>query len=269
MGFYEQYKPFRNYMRPFILVDSLVDIWRYSQYILDNKPLPPNYALGKPPFEPVRRHIWPWALDILARETVFNAAPRGDRSLRRWNDLAGAINHIRDLDNAAYAVSGDERDVLFEMHRIDHRQFPWQIKMGVNPVMRALKIFGRDAVDAIVVREFGMTMRQVLLMGIAMTGHFQKAGNMSINQDYHELGIPQAAANAFLARLTSPIYDLRAITAKQQSYGPDWLYAWNPLEAAPLVAVDRTRPDRGLCPLPFFLLRRTSTGVFYDLVTSP
>jgi hypothetical protein len=31
-------------MRRFSLVDSLIDIWRYSQHILDNKPLPPNYV---------------------------------------------------------------------------------------------------------------------------------------------------------------------------------------------------------------------------------
>ena len=269
MGFYEDYKPFRNYMRRFSLIDSLVDVWRYSSHIVDNKPLPPNYAIGKPPFEPIRHHIWPWDLDILAREIVLNAATRGDRSLRRWNDLAGAINHIRDLDNAAYAVSGDERDVLFEIHRIAHRQFPWQIKVGVNPLMRAFKIFGRDAVNAIVLREFGMTMRQVLLMGIAMMGHFQKSAIMSIKQDCHELGIPEAAAHALLARLTSPADDLRTVTDKQQSYGPDWLYAWNPLEATPLVGIDRTQPDRVVCPLPFYVLRRTSTGIFYDLVKSP
>jgi hypothetical protein len=268
MGFYEEYKPFRNYMRRFSLIDSLVDLWRYAQHILDDKPLPPNYAVGKPRFEPIRRRIWPWDLDILARETILNASTRGDRSFRRWNDLAGAINHIRDLDNAAYAVSADERDVLFEMHRIAHRQFPWQRKVGVNPLMRAFKIFGRDTVNAIVVGKFGMTMRQVLLMGITMTGHFQKAGDMSIKQDCHELGVPQAAAHAFIARLTSPIDDLRVAMAKLQSYGPDWLYAWNPLEEKPLVAIDRSRPDLVVCPLPFYLLRRTSTGVFYDLVGS-
>ena len=164
---------------------------------------------------------------------------------------------------------GEERDVIFEMHRIAHRQFPWQIKVGVNPLMRAFKIFGRDAVNTIVIREFGMTMLQVLLIGIAMTGHFQQAADMSIKQDCHELEVTQAAAHAFLARLTSPIDDLRAITADQQSYGPDWLYAWNPLEATPLVGIDRARPDRVVCPIPFYLLRRTSTGIFYDLVKSP
>lgn len=37
----------------------------------------------------------------------------------------------------------------------------------------------------------------------------------------------------------------------------------------PLVGIDRARPDRVVCPIPFYLLRRTSTGVFYDLIKSP
>ena len=39
------------------------------------------------------------------------------------------------------------------MHRIVHRQFPWQTGVGVNPLMRAFRIFGRGAVEAIVIRE--------------------------------------------------------------------------------------------------------------------
>ena len=215
MGFYDEYKPFRNYMRRFERVGSLVDVWCLALHIMNDRALPPDYLVGKPFGVYHKDNLWPWDLDILARETVLNATTRGDRNLRRWNDLAGAINYIRDLDNAGYAASGDDRDVLFEMHRIAHRQFPWQIRVGINPLMRAFKIFGRDAVNAIVVREFGMTMRQVLLMGIAMTGHFQQTAEMSIKQDCHELGIPQAAVHAFLTRLTSPIDDLCAITSKQ------------------------------------------------------
>jgi hypothetical protein len=147
MTFHESYKPFRNYMRHFSLADSLIDVWRYSLHIVENAPLPLDYAVGKPPLEQIKRHIWPWELDILAREIVLNAVPKGDRSLRRWDDLAGAINHIKRLDNEAYTAFGDQRDVLLEMHRIAHRQFPWQTGMGVGSLMRAFKIFGGSTVE--------------------------------------------------------------------------------------------------------------------------
>ena len=269
MGFYEEYKPFRNYMRRFVIVDGLLDVWRYFLHIIDGIPLPPGYLVGKPAFAQLERNVWPWDLEIIARELVLNASARGDRSLRKWNDLANAINHIQRLGDEAYKLFGDSRDVMFEMHRIAHRQFPWQIRIGVNPLMRALKIFGRPEVDSIVVQELGMTMRQVILLGIGLMGHFQKSGWMSIDQNCEEIGVPSGAAKAFFQRLTSAISALRSETAKQQSYGPDWAYAWNPLESTPLVSVDTARPERVVCPIPFYLIKRASTGIFYDLVNAP
>jgi hypothetical protein len=105
--------------------------------------------------------------------------------------------------NEAYVAFGDQRDVLLEMHRIAHRQFPWQTGVGVNPLMRAFRIFGRSAVEAIVIREFGLTMRQILLIGMAMIGHFQKSACMS-NYDCSELGVPQDSSRLLC---TSYIYN--------------------------------------------------------------
>lgn len=42
--------------------------------------------------------------------------------------------------------------------------------------------------------------------------------------------------------------------------------AWNPLQARPLVAFDPSYPERAYCPIPMYMLRRTSDGLFYDLV---
>jgi hypothetical protein len=151
VSFYEEYKPFRNYIRRFDLLSSLADVWRYSLHVMEDHPLPADYAIGRNPLlsGPLKEHLYPWDLDILAKELVLNAGSGGDRSLKRWSDLVVAINHLRRLDDAAYAQSGGERvDVMFELHRIAHRQFPWQMKFGVNPMMRAFKVFGEAAVSA-------------------------------------------------------------------------------------------------------------------------
>jgi hypothetical protein len=91
---------------------------------------------------------------------------------------------------------------------------------------------------------------------------------MSTNQDYAVLGISREVSKAFLGRITCTLKQLRAETAKRQSYDRDWLYAWNPLEATPLISFDLEFPERVLCPIPRFLFRRVSVGIFYDLVKS-
>jgi hypothetical protein len=131
MTFYEEYKPFRNYMRRLDLVGSLVDVWCFSVHIMNDRALPPDYEVGRPFGVSTKDNLWPWDLDILAREIVLNAGNRGDRTLRRWNDFAAAINYIRRLDGDAYSASGESADVLFELHRIVHRQFPWQVRVHV------------------------------------------------------------------------------------------------------------------------------------------
>jgi hypothetical protein len=271
MNFYEEYKPFRNYMRRFDLVESLVDVWRYSLYVIENQPLPVDDAIRSSvsPFKDLKKHLYPWDLDILARELVLNAGNKGDRSLKMREHFAEAVNHIRRLDDASFRGKGSEPpDVIFELHRIAHRQFPWQISAGIAPMMRALKVYGEIAVDAIVVRELGMTARQFMLLGMAVGGHFMKKPVMSTNQDYEGLGISKESSNAFFNRITCTTEQLREKTKKRQSYDCDWLYTWNPLEERPLVIFDSAYPDRVLCPIPRYLSRRTSGGLFFDLANS-
>ena len=84
MSFYEEYKPFRNYMRRFDLVSSLVDMWCYSRHIIGNEPLPAGYAVGMNPLTngPLKKHLYPWDLDLLAREVVLNSGKGGGQSLK-------------------------------------------------------------------------------------------------------------------------------------------------------------------------------------------
>jgi hypothetical protein len=270
MDLYDQYKPFRNYMRRFDLMSSLVDIWRYSVHLMEGEPLPRDYAVGIPsPLKSLKEHFYPWDLDVLAKELILNAGNGGDRSLKNWNHLAAAINQIRRIDDAEAApCKGEARDVFFELHRVAHRQFPWQTNVGVGPIMRVFKIFGEAAVEEIVMRELGMTARQLILLGVAVRGHFLKNTGMSTEKDYAVLGISQESSHAFFKRITCNLSELRKETARRQSYDHDWLYTWNPLEATPLVSFDPKLPERVLCPIPRYLAHRVSNGVFYDLVKS-
>ncbi len=271
MSFSDEYKQFRRYMRRFDLRWSLVDVWRYSLHVMERQPLPHEYAHGKSAAtpKPLNELLYPWDLDILARELVLNATRMGTRSLKEWDDLATSLNWIRQLENTAYAGNGVEQiDAMLELHRTVHRQFPWQMDHGDRPVMRALKIFGETAVDAIVVRKFGMTTRQFMRLGMAVYGSFQTNWHMSVKQDCSLLGISREAADAFFDRITCTLEQLKEETEKYRSYGRNWLYTWNPLQAKPLVSVSPIFGDHVLCPIPRYLGRRVSVGIFYDLIGS-
>jgi len=133
---------------------------------------------------------------------------------------------------------------------------------------RYLKVFGQVAVQEVIMRELGMTMAQFVQLGLAVVGHFFGQEVMSVDQDYRALGISRDSSLAFFRRITSTITELRNKTKDQQSYDGDWLFAWNPLESKPLIAFDPSFPDRVLCPIPSYLIRRTQGGIFFDLINA-
>jgi hypothetical protein len=137
MSLYEEYKPFRNYIRHFDLLSSLVDVWRYSLHVMEGEPLPADYASGKNALTaPVKEYLYPWDLDILAKEIILNAGSAGgDRSLKRWKDIATAINYVRRLDDAAFARNGGAQvDVMFELSPDSASTIPVADEYGCRPV---------------------------------------------------------------------------------------------------------------------------------------
>lgn len=200
-GFKEEYEVFRRIARQFGLRDGLTDIWRLSLHLSHRHPLPDDYLVERPyPHDkPLSDFLYPWDLDVLARELILHGRRNGLRSLRNWNDLAAVLNQVKTLDGAALSpVLGKAPDIMMELHRIAHRQFPWQGNEGFEPIIRTFKIYGEPHVDAIVLRELGMTTRQFLLLGMTLGGQFLTRPENSIELNYQALGIPFSAQVAFL-----------------------------------------------------------------------
>ena len=70
-GIYGDYKPFRNWLRRLDQLQSLIDIWCYSQHVMEGRPLPADYGIGLPVlrFGPLKEHVYPWDLDVLTRKS--------------------------------------------------------------------------------------------------------------------------------------------------------------------------------------------------------
>jgi hypothetical protein len=116
---YEIYKPLRNYMRQFAAVPGLGFVWKYAAHLAHSAPLPVTLPTG-PNGRPLEfKHlVFPWDLEILARELVLNAGQHAIRTLGDWPDMAKAINAIHDVENETYGKYGAPDAVLRELHRI-------------------------------------------------------------------------------------------------------------------------------------------------------
>lgn len=263
---YDAYKPLRNYLRQCALETTLVDIWQLSQHVVNPAAMSAPVQMGEPPYS-LDGQLFPWDLPAIAREVLLHAQQRG--GTKRLNSLTvvrTVVNSLRNTGNegSKLRLTGQD-DVFNELLRISHHQFPWQQGNIYRSLIRHLKIFGAPNVVPILEKHTGLTMREFFFLGFALGGHLGHRFDINSAQDYSGFGISKAQATAFFLRLSMSIDDLRPLLAAQP-VDATWDYGWNPLEATPLVALDPEHPNRLYCPVPELLLRRFSTGLYYDLV---
>lgn len=242
---HDLYKPFRNYMRQFPRAGSLELLWAYSEHIANGRQLPPAMQfrdrLGQPSTKPLQ--VYPWEIDLLAREIVLNDNVAGRRSLDSWQELSTVINRLRHLENEISARHGSPDTILRDLHRVVHHQFPWQRPPSTRSMMRAYKLFGTDAMRAILEETTGVPLDAFFRLGMACAGHFLRDPGLNTQQDYAILDVSREAAATFFARLTSDMDALGAAARAAQRYDDSWSYALNPLRALPLVGSTRRIPN--------------------------
>ena len=210
--------------------------------------------------------IYPWEIDLLTREIILNAGTVGKRSLGTWQEFSTVINRLRDLENEVSERYCSEDTVLREVHRIVHHQFPWQRKPSTQSMMRPYKIFGTLELQKILEETTGVALDAYFQLGLACSGQFMREPGINTQQDYAILGVPREVTQKFFEHFTIPLKDLQEQTIAEQRYDDSWFYAFNPLRRWPFIQFDPGHPERVLCPIPTFLTRRFSEGIFYDVV---
>lgn len=266
---YDAYKPLRNYLRQCALDVTLVDVWQLSQHVSNPNVIPAPVQAGARPYS-IDGLLFSWDLPAIAREVLLHAQKRGGtKRLNSQVAVGTVVNSLRNAGNEGSKLRLVEQDDIFnEMLRIAHHQFPWQQGDIYRSLVRCLHIFGAPCVAPILEKHTGLTVREFFLLGFALAGHLLRRFDINGSQDYSEFGITEAQATAFFARLSISIDGLRRVLTAQP-VDETWEYGWNPLEATPLVVLDPEYQNRMYCPVPELLLRRFSTGLYYDLVNVP
>jgi hypothetical protein len=262
------YKPFRNYIRQFALPESLRVLHSYLQNLQFSEPIardierpPVGLGLGQTPHE--------WELELLCKEAILNAGPAGRRSLRKWNDFASAINKVRKLENEIYGFEpADRPNVLHEIFRIAHRQFPWQQNPNSSTLIRHYKIFSFPPLDAILQRELGLTAQQIFLIGLSLLGHFKAELSLAYPPKINIPPITQAQFDRFVTLFSVNMKTMREQIAGSQRYDADYAYSYNPMRRYPLVLSEDNGRQFLLAPIPTLLLRKFTNGIYYDVVSA-
>jgi hypothetical protein len=135
-------------------------------------------------------------------------------------------------------------------------------------VFRAYHIYGVPDIAPMVERAIGLPVPVIFMLALILGGAAIRGPYTSPVQDYSAFGVSDEMRDAFFQRIASVPQGIRAELCAVQRFDEAWQYTWNALERYPLIHVD-VDGTRGLCcPLPDFLFRRVTEGLFYDLVGS-
>jgi len=261
---YEVYKTFRNRIAKLAVKPSLQAIWHYHRNVDPNTGVLKIHTgvLGQ------TWDVYVWELHTLCREIVLHA--RGsEQPLSTLNGLTQIVSHLRKLNDEISKLeiaSGASNLAQGILHRTLHQQLRWQQARDEARLFRAWHVYNDPALSKLLERSTGVSVRAMYLLAIAIAGAGIKQPGTLATQDYSAFDVSDAQRDAFFKICGSTAEDLREALRAVQKHDTRWAITFNPLEATPLVGIDRNRPSEYWCPFPHLLLRRATEGLFYDLL---
>lgn len=261
---YETYKTFRNRIAKLAIKPSLHAIWHYQRNVDLNTGVLKlrTDVLGR------ARDVYVWELHTLCREIVLHA--RGsEQPLSTLDGLTQFVDHLRKLnDEIAKLEIADGASNLAQgiLHRTIHQQLRWQHTRDEARLFRAWHVYSDPTLSKLLERSTGVSVRAMYLLAIAIAGAGIKQPGTLATQDYFAFDVRDAQRDAFFKICGTSAERLREALKAVQKHDTRWALTFNPLEATPLINIDRSRPSEYWCPFPHLLLRRATEGLFYDLV---
>lgn len=268
------YTPFRNYIRKANLTTSLRAIHAHMQFMQFRKSLPayifnlpPGYANCQKQLDFIQFGLMPWELEILAKELIIHGAPVGSsKNLEDWNHLAEATNKLKFLENEMVKIYANEKNVLIEVtNRLPHRQFVWQRVPSFETVAKYWKIYSDSELSKIVMKATGLTVRELYLIGMALTGFFLTKFALYYPPNINLKSLEQKHLEHFLKHFSIPFQSLKENLIKEQEMNEKYSYAHNSLKVYPLIRMDYFGKESLICPIPTLLFRRITEGLYYEI----
>jgi hypothetical protein len=272
---YDLYEPLRDELSAHALFSSLRVIWAWMQQLQFGQDFPADIEVPEDIRRVLRtptRGVYEWELALLAKELIVLAPENGSVDLRSWGRFSSTLNKLKGLDNG---ISGRyealfRQHIFIEMYRIAHQQFWWQRALRLDSeVTRYLKIFGAPALDSILQQRLGFSAHVLFTIGLSVSGHFLTEFELSAPLTFDLYGVTGEQIALFFARYCKPLAEMRVLCREAESFDENFIYAFNPLLQFPLVWYPAGGQIRILAPVPRYLIRRFTEGVYYDVLGAP
>jgi hypothetical protein len=188
------------------------------------------------------------------------------KSLKNGSYFSQTINKVKSLE---YGISGfyvAPNNVLREMYRIAHRQFPWQSE---HPSLRVLAryraIYGHPRLADIASEVVGLTVDEIYTIGVALFGVYLECFSLPYPPAIELPGVSRRGLDAFLKHFSCNHQEMRKKLMAESVLNEQYSYTYHSLRAYPLLRMGHKDDETILCPLPTVLFWRMTDGVYYEI----
>lgn len=209
-----------------------------------------------------------WELEILCREIIIHAenAMSSRSTLREWKVLSKTVNELKRLEEFISGRFLSPETIMLELHRIAHRQFPWQMS---NPtaanLMRYYLVYQYGALGELVRKVTGLTVGEVFVVGMALLGIFLEKLSLFYPADIQVPRLTFEKVDRFLTHFSLPLKSLKKLLINEREVNDRFVYSYHSLRAFPLMQMSVQGRDAVVCPLPTLLFWRFTSGLYYKI----
>jgi hypothetical protein len=268
---FNEYKPLRNHLIKLSLDDSFLVIWSYIQHLQFNNSIPKEIEvilefLNKDHIQKIRM-CSEWELETLTREIIINGQESffNNQTLKKWSYFAGAVNKLKNLENSIGGNYVNKDNILVELFRISHRQFPWQTRPNSEFLTRYYKIFSTPKLDEILQKSIGLTAKNLYIVGMMFIGAYLKHPAVNLPIKIEIKGLNQENIEKFLKVFSASVNELKEKIKKEQELNNKFVYSFSSLRAFPIIKMIYFGQECLVCPLPTLLFWRITNGIYYEI----
>lgn len=271
---YVAWKPIRNFLKrvdPKIALEVIRYYSLFSGTPGEIPPTPPScIEVNKAILNRDIIGIFPWDMEILAREIVLSSENNLNDyryDLRQWRDFANLMHKLRFLENKISKVGIDSKNVLLEMFRIGHRQFPHQQDIiSKDSIVRYGRLFTRPEVAPIVLDRTNLTYEKIITIGIVFWGLFKSFSAIEHPmQGFKNTNISKDDVENFLILFSKSFQEIKELIADEHLIDNTFMYQYSSLNAYPLVRFERSHKITYICSSVNRYSSQITRGVYYML----
>ncbi|UYV15152.1 hypothetical protein [Porphyrobacter sp. ULC335] len=212
--------------------------------------------------------VRPWELETILNE-FFEHKTKGLYHFFRpeiWNDWAYLITLLRRIENSEAALYGGPESIIDHLFHIGSKQFEWQEGFAnYSEIFRGLYIYGQGACASAFSEKFGISVDEFFSYGFALLSVFMKSPVCNAEIDVSLLGISDQKAKIARDIITGNTSEITELCRRERSAAGEIAFKPSAFRLYPCVR-DGFQGRYLFCPLPELILKRVSTGIFYDVI---